>query len=178
MISHQLCLEGPPDTMVIYADFKAFWLKEDKDQPNNRGLALRFPSWGKLRGVGGRILQFVLAARNGWSKKATKKPTRLSLSLNIKNINNNKDFLNGFPLPVNLAREFEMLMFRVCQYDTNKDDILTLSTGKKVSKGSTLWRLRPFWDAKDSVIRITGRAPSADLIPLPKDHPITNLFVS
>ena len=72
MISHQLCLEGPPDTMVMDADFKAFWLKDDKDQPKNRGLALRFPSWGKLRGVGGRILQFVHAARNGWWKKATK----------------------------------------------------------------------------------------------------------
>ena len=72
MISHQLCLEGPPDTMVMDADFKAFWLKEDKDQLKNRGLALRFPSWGKLRGVGGRILQFVHAARNGWWKKATK----------------------------------------------------------------------------------------------------------
>ena len=147
-------------------------------QPENRGLTKRYPSWGQLRGIVGRILQFVWAAREGWSKKSSKKPTKLSLKLKINNINKNKTFLNGFPLPADLAREAELLMVRVSQYDFNKEDILKLSSKQKISKGSTLWRFRPFWDFQDSVIRITGRAPSADLIALPRDHTITNLFVT
>ena len=41
----------------------------------------------KLRKIVGRILQFVWAACEGWSKKSSKKPTKLSLKLKIDNIN-------------------------------------------------------------------------------------------
>ena len=119
-----------------------------------------------MGGIVGRILQFVWAARENWLKKSFKKPTKLSLKLKINDINKNKTLLNGFPLPADLAREAELLMVRVSQYDFNKEDILKLSSKQKISKGSTLWRFHPFWDFQDSVIRITGRAPSADLIAL------------
>ena len=57
-----------------------------------------------------------------------------------------KAFLNGFPLPPELAKEAELLMVRVSQYDFNKEDILTLPSKQKISKTSTLWRFRqPVW---------------------------------
>ena len=176
LVSHHLCLKGPPNQVATDADFHEFWLKEHK-QPEERGLVNRYSSWQLLRGVTGRLLQFIKAAREGWSKRTSSKPTKLTLNLKIDDIDKNKTLLNQSPLPAQLVMEAELMLIRVSQYDSHKDEIQDLHAKQKIPRSSKLWRFRPFWDEQDSVIRITGRAPSADLIVLPKDHQIVDKFV-
>ena len=69
-VSHHLCLKGPPNQIATDAGFPEFWLKEHK-QPEQHGLVNRYGSWPLLRGVTGCLLQFINAARKGWSKRTS-----------------------------------------------------------------------------------------------------------
>ena len=96
IVSHHLCLKGLPSQTLTNADFRDFWLNKHK-QPEKRGLTECYPSWGKLRRIIGCILQFFWAAREGWSKKSSKKPTKLSLKLKIDDISKIQTFSMDFP---------------------------------------------------------------------------------
>lgn len=113
----------------------------------------------------------------GWSRKSSKKTTRLTLSLKVDEIDRNKPLLNIHPLSIDQIKIAEMLLFRITQYCNVKDEILSLYTNKKVEKSSHLLRLRLVWDQKDSVLRMTGRSPSSSLTILPKAKRISELFV-
>ena len=186
MISHQLCLLGPADTILTDETFKDFWLKKDKINPANRGLAYKFTTWGKLVRVTGRVLQFIhkLKKKVKERKEAQqtgvipkKKPIKLTRNLKVDESDKNKPYLNQFVLPAELITEAEQLLMRVCQYLTFKEEILSLSTNGQVSRSSSLRTLRPVWDKEKSLVRMTGRAPSTNLIILPSKHRIPELMV-
>jgi len=100
-------------------------------------------------------------------KKKSLKPTELTLNLKNDDIDKNKTSLNQFPLQAQLVIEAQLMLIRVSQYDSHKDEIQKLHAKQKIPRSSKLWRFRPFCDEQDSVIRIAGRAPSADLVVQP-----------
>ena len=146
MISHQLCLLGPADTILMDETFIEFWLKKDKNNPANRGLSYKFTTWGKLVRVLGPVLQFIhkLKKRVKERKEAQqsgipkKNPIKLTRNLRVDKSDKNKPYLNQFVLPAELITEAELLLMRVCQYITFKEEILSLSTNGRVSRSSSL----------------------------------------
>ena len=177
LFSHQLCLEGNPDVTILDPEFREFWFKVDKNSPKAGGITRRFHSWSKLSRVLATMLKFIDTVRQGWSRKTSKKPTKLKLNLKVDKIDRNKPLLNTNQLSIDQIKRAEMLLFRIAQYCEFKDEILSLYTSKKVEKSSHLVKLRPVWDQEDSVIRMTGRSPSSSLIILPKANRISELFV-
>ena len=130
-------------------------------------------SWSKLSRILATVLQFMDNVRQGWSRKSNKKPTKLTLSLKVDEIDRNKTLLNNFQLPIDQVKRAEMLLFRISQYCDFKEEIMSLYTNKKVEKSSHILKLRPVWDQEDSVIRMTGRSHSSSLILLAKRNRMT-----
>ena len=87
--SHHLCLKGDPDTTILDNEFKEFWCDLNKNSPKTSRISHRFHSWAKLKWVLATMLKFINAARQGWSKKTSKKPTSLTLNLKIDEIDRN-----------------------------------------------------------------------------------------
>ena len=70
-----------------------------------------------------------------------------------------------------------MFLVRIAQYKDFKTEIHSLFKHKRVELNSRLYKLRPIFDEQDSLLRITGRAPSSSLIVLPKKSRISELLV-
>ena len=81
----------------------------------------------------------------------------------------NKEYaIENFQLTNEEVRNSELFLVRIAQYKDFKTEINSLFNHKKVELNSRLYKLRPIFDEQDSLLRITGRAPSSSLIVLPK----------
>ena len=90
----------------------------------------------------------------------------------------NKEYaIENFQLTNEEVRNSELFLVRIAQYKDFKTEINSLFNHKKVELNSRLYKLRPIFDEQDSLLRITGRAPSSSLIVLPKKRRISDLFV-
>ena len=175
--NHQMKLLDPVETEMFNQQFKEFYLKIVPENPRQGGLAQRFQSWSKLVRVLARIIQFITAAKNGWSTKISKKPCRKDLPSLKKRMTEDQDFYKNFVIKSDQLTEAELLLFRVSQYLAFPDEIATLKKNEKIDRSSALIRLRVVWDPKDCLIRMISRVPSTSLIVLPKKNRISELFV-
>ena len=75
-------------------------------------------------------------------------------------------------------------LFRLSQYLSFKSEIVAVKAGEHSNEGkqplsrkSSLYRLRAFYDKEDCLIRMHSRVPASNLIILPRHNKISELFV-
>ena len=171
---HSLQLLGPNDHLLANQNFRDFWLKKDPDNPQNRGFLNKYSTWGKCVRVLSRCLQFIKKLKQKVANKS-KKPSRVAFKLNMDP--RDQVILGQFVLSQDQIREAEMFIVRVAQFDYYQEEIQALIQHGKVDKTSKIYRLQPFFDEVDKVIRIKGRPPQMDLIAIPPKHRVAELFV-
>ena len=183
--SCSLGLRDPVDMNLINEDFIKFYMEINTQNPKKSGLIQRFFTWDKLRRVVARIFQFIIACKKGWAVKLTKKPKPKNLmKMKIEDTKKNQERLNHHLLSSEQIQDAELFLFRLSQYLKLKEEIFTIKeassekTDTSLKKSSILYRLRPFWDYQDCVIRMKSRIPASNLIILPKNHRISQLFVT
>ena len=172
---NQLDLIDPVDTKILDEKFEKFWFD----------LLQKYSSWSKLWRVIARMQQFISASRKGWQVKLSKKPSKSDLiGMKVEDIEKNRELLKDNLLSTEQMDLAVKLLFRLSQYLSMKSEIIALkaenSTNSEVptlNRRSHLYRLRVFYDTKDCLIRMTSRVPASNLIILPKNNKISELFV-
>ena len=181
--NHQLRLLDPVEKKAFDTEFIKFYMEQNADQGSNSGLLQRFRSWSKLVRVVARIFQFVDAVKSGWAKKLSHKPRKCKLNLHFdQNITRShaaasKAFKDNFVLRADFENA-ENFLFRVAQYLSLEEELWDLKSGGSVEKSSSIYKLRPFWDTQDCLIRMSGRLPSSDLILLPRKNRVSELYAT
>ena len=73
--------------------------------------------------------------------------------------------------------ETEKLLFQYAQKTEFAEEIACLSEGLEIGKNSKIKTLIPRWDTKEKLLKHTSRIAGYNPIILPKNHPITRLFI-
>jgi hypothetical protein len=162
-------------------EFTQFHLETNSKEPRKNGFIKKFSSWNKLVRITGRILQFAKACKKGYSNKIKTKPKKNTRNMRIEDEEENKKILNDHLLSAQELGEAELLLFRIAQRLSLKEEIIELqkAPGKPVDKkNSKLRKLITYLKPEDGLIRMMSRMPQSDLVILPKKNPITELFVT
>ena len=176
IFNNQLKFLDPMKKEAVDEDLIEFYMRIDSEHPKNGGLLRRFHSWDLLVRVVARILQFVAAIKKGWSKLVSFKPKSLSGPI-TRSQGKKKKSLKEDRIPLDEYNEAERFLFRLSQYFEFAEEVWILKSGGKLGKSNRLYKKRPFWDSQDCLIRMAGRAPSSNLIILPKKCRISELYV-
>ena len=185
LMSNQLDLIDPVDTKLMNEDFEMFYLRSDLKEPHKNGLLQKFQSWNKLLRVVARVQLFIKSCQKGWAVKVMKKPSKSDLiGMKIQEIEKNREVLNDHLLSSEQLCEAMKFLFRLSQYLSFKSEIVAVKAGEHseekeqpLSRKSNLYRLRPFYDKEDCLIRMHSRVPASNLIILPRNSRISELFV-
>ena len=180
---NKLDLMDPVDTKIMNEDFEKFYLNVDLTEPQKNGLLQKFSSWNKLLRVVARMQRFIKSCKKGWNVKVKKKPSKNDLvGIKIEEIEKNRDLLKDNLLSSEELGEAMIFLFRLSQYLSMKDEIVALkakdpSKSDVLGQKSSLYRLRAFYDTQDCLIRMRSRIPASNLIILPRNNKISELFV-
>ena len=185
LMSNQLDLIDPVDTKLMNEDFEMFYLRSDLKEPHKNGLLQKFQSWNKLLRVVARVQLFIKSCQKGWAVKVMKKPSKSDLiGMKIQETEKNREALNDHLLSSEQLCEAMKFLFRLSQYLSFKSEIVAVKAGEHseekeqpLSRKSNLYRLRPFYDKEDCLIRMHSRVPASNLIILPRNSRISELFV-
>ena len=183
--NHQLNLMDLMEEDTISQEMVDFYMKINKKSPKEGGLVQRYHSWMKLVFVTARIIQFIKACKKGWLVKTSKKPKAEDLTgLDMNNLSKEeKKKINDHLLVSEEIVEAEKFLFRLAQMLTMREEIISIRSAPEkqfdipLEKKSNLYQLRPFWDPQDSLLRMRSRGPASNLVILPKQHLITELYV-
>ena len=185
LMSNQLDLIDPVDTELMNEDFEMFYLRIDLTEPHKNGLLQKFQSWNKLLRVVARVQLFIKSCQKGWAVKVRKKPSKSDLiGMKIHESEKNRKVLNDHLLSSEQLCEAMKFLFRLSQYLSFKSEIVAVKAGEHseerkqpLSRKSNLYGLRAFHDKKDCLIRMHSRVPASNLIILPRNNRISELFV-
>ena len=183
LMCNQLDLIDPVDTKMMDEEFEMFYLKVDLIEPHKNGLIQKFPSWNKLLRVVARVKMFIRSCQKGWAVKVRKKPSKSDLvGIKIEEIEKNRELFKDNLLSSEQLGEAMLFLFRLSQYLSMKSELMALkaenpSKNDVLGRKSNLYRLKAFFDTIDCLIRMQSRVPASNLIILPRNSKISELFV-
>lgn len=76
------------------------------------------------------------------------------------------------PIQADDMNDAEIAAARIYQAQMFHEDFEKLRSGKKISKGSNLKNLDPFWDKENQLVRVGGRLKHAQHFDMTRKHPI------
>ena len=173
-------LEG---AVLVRVAAREFWLRKDPDDTRKCGLLYRYQHWDQLIRTVSRLLQMADWIHIKVEAKRAEKRLGLSES-DVERTRESRRQL-GFesqmakfkPLSCAAYARGELFVFRLAQYIGFTKLVERMKGGEDIDFSHPLDRESIFWDPRDCIIRLKGRTPKSDVIPLPKHSRVADLYL-
>ena len=173
-----------------------FYEEKNKGDPSKNGLLFKNSSWQKIVRILGWVLRFVHRCQN--RVKTRKKLEKMKKSSDnyqhkLRSRSKQKKSTNVKMPKLKLVSEQEIdytvlrlssheqilsedMLLRYSQFSQFSKEISLLRNGKDLEPNDILYKLMPVW-SDDKFLRMSGRTPNSNLIILPRNHRVSDLYV-